>query len=516
MQSDDLVQNTQVDLDQLDKIIDDLNRAGTHLRAASDDLAAVEGDTPFVGDAVKDARDSARARIDPLRDQYDEAEPVLDALPDMLGQDGESNYLLAIMNPAEQRYSGGATLTLVPLHMDEGKVEFGETVTNEDIAAGGANEIKWPKVQGNPFHRPGRTRVVSATFSPYWSQSGEELLRAWQARFGEDYDGVVAVDLIALARLMNLTGPVQAEGIGELNSGNLVKVLAGSYDSYPSEEERREANRAVVPAFKEKLFQGGKFFEKFQVLARAAKGRHFAMYFRDTRMQTAFENRELSGDLSDTDHDYIGVFTQNTNSSKADYWQARKVHSDVQLQADGSAEVTLTVEVINASPPFTPPWAGGAVAPPEEDPTWGYFTRWNKPAVAVFLPKGAEIKGDAQIQGDARDDDVSFDPFTRKVLERPYFYHNVVLEPGGKVVLTVKYRVPEAAVDDGDSLLYHLDIDQQGMVTAEEVEVTLHLPDGYRHNALPQPWVAVNGKTLKYSSGGSDEKQQFEIELSRS
>ena len=178
-------------------------------------------------------------------------------------------------------------------------------------------------MKGNPFHPPGKTRVVNATFSPYWSQSGEELLRAWEVRYGQKADGVIAVDLQALARLMDLTGPVQAPGVGELNSTNLVKVLAGSYDTYDTVEQRKAINEAVVPAFREKLFQGGQFAEKFQVLATAAKGRHFAMYFRDPRLQDAFVERDLSGDLSDTEHDYLGVFTQNLNSSKADYWQHR-------------------------------------------------------------------------------------------------------------------------------------------------------------------------------------------------
>ena len=212
---------------------------------------------------------------------------------------------------------------------------------------------------------------MSATFSPYWSQSGEELLRAWEARFGQKADGVITVDLQALARLMDLTGPVEAEGVGELNSGNLVKVLAGSYDFYDSEEERRAINAAVVPAFREKLFQGGQFAEKFQLLAQAAKGRHFAMYFRDPRLQEAFLKRGLAGDLSDTDHDYVGVFTQNLNSSKSDYWQTRSVASDVQLAADGSAEVTLTTTVQNSSPTVHPAVDRQPAGGPGEGPALG-------------------------------------------------------------------------------------------------------------------------------------------------
>ena len=53
MQSDSLVLNAQVDLDQLDGILTSLNQAGLHLHAATDDLDAVEGDTPFIGDTLR-------------------------------------------------------------------------------------------------------------------------------------------------------------------------------------------------------------------------------------------------------------------------------------------------------------------------------------------------------------------------------------------------------------------------------------------------------------------------------
>ena len=115
MESDSLVQGGTVDLDQLERILTGVNRAGQHLSAAADDLDAVKGDTPFVGSSVLAARDSARARVDPLKATYDDAAPVLDALPDVLGGDGERTYVVAMMNPAELRYSGGATLTLATL-----------------------------------------------------------------------------------------------------------------------------------------------------------------------------------------------------------------------------------------------------------------------------------------------------------------------------------------------------------------------------------------------------------------
>jgi hypothetical protein len=503
MASDSLVQNTQVDLPQLEKILTGVQRAGLHLHAASDDLDGVRGNTPFVGDAVLAARDSARERVDPLMQTYDEAAPVLDALPDVLGGDSERMYIVAMMNPAEMRYSGGATLTFATLTMKDGQATFGDPVTNEDVSAA-SEKIKWPKVKGNPFHVPGRTRVLNATFSPYWSQSGEELLRAWEARYGQKADGVIAVDLQGLARLMNLTGPVQVDGVGELNAGNLVKVLAGSYDTYDMPDERQAINAALVPAFREKLFQDGRYAEKFQVLADAAKGRHFALYFRDHRLEDAFQNRGLAGDLSSTAHDYLGVFTQNTNASKSDYWQHRIVDSDVTLNADGSADVALTVTVQNPSPPYVHGEPG--VSP---DPKFGYYTRWAGNAIAVFLPEGAEVEGQARIRH------LPFKPIVRTVLDRPYFYRKVLLEPQSQAVLEVSYHVPDAATVDGDDLTYRLDIDPQSLVQPEEVHVTLHLPDGYRLASTPVGWDVGDGQTLQYSSAGLDDSPRLTVEATR-
>ena len=73
MQSDSLVQNAEVDLDQLDGILTSLDQAGVHLHAAVDDLEAVDGDTPFIGDKVLEARDQAWDKIEPISTTYDEA-----------------------------------------------------------------------------------------------------------------------------------------------------------------------------------------------------------------------------------------------------------------------------------------------------------------------------------------------------------------------------------------------------------------------------------------------------------
>src|SRR4029077_4032592 len=97
---------------------------------------------------------------------------------------------------------------------------------------------------------------------PWWQISGEELLRAWQAQTGQRCQGLIAVDLQALAGLFKITGPMQVAGYGELNSSNLVHALVGSYDNFQDPFQRRRLNNALVSGFRQKFLSAGGFAQK--------------------------------------------------------------------------------------------------------------------------------------------------------------------------------------------------------------------------------------------------------------
>ena len=279
--------------------------------------------------------------------------PLLRQLPAILGAEGERKYLVAILNPAELRYSGGTPLTLTPITVLDGRIEFGQAVDTEANTAMFQPRY-WRKVKGNPFHR-GRQRVLNATIPPSWPIAGEETLNAWRSMRGRNMSGLFAVDVVALARLAELTGPMEVPGYGRVDGSNLVETLVGSYDRFTDVAERKAANRALVPLFVDRLLETGQLPDKVRVLVEAAQGRHFATYFRDEESQGALEGLAVTGDLSPTEHDYLGVFTQNVVPSKTDYWQSRTVRSDVRLRPDGSARVALEVEIHNDSAPYAGP-----------------------------------------------------------------------------------------------------------------------------------------------------------------
>ena len=479
-----LIRDGAVDLTALVEVIDAAERVGEHLASAHTSLDAIGGATPVVGATIDQARDAALAQVVAIESTVDGFSPLLDAMPSLLGVDAPTSYLVAVMNPAELRASGGATLSLGEMSIDDGVITFGEAGNTTDFTDNNEN-IAWTPVPGNPWHTGPIGRLVNATFSPNWTTSGEELLRAWEVTSGNTPQGLIAIDVQAIAELFRITGPVDVPGYPTLHAGNLVESLVGSYDSFRSVEERKRLNEAIIPVLREKLLEGGKFVQKAQALVRQGQGRHVVAYFRDPEIQQVIDNLGLAGDLSTTTQDYLGVFTQNTNASKVDFWQRRTVASDVTLNTDGSADVVTTVTIENDTPPYVQP---------VDDPGRGYYTRYSVPVYVQSLPVGAEL-------AEMTVDGIVVQPSSFLERERPVIQYVMRIDPTATATVVLRYRVPGAAVStDGGGMRYALDIDPQGTVIPTSYSVLLRLPVGYREAAQEGDWTVNPDLTLSLES----------------
>ena len=249
-------------------VVGAVDEASTNLDAAQLELQEVSDSAVGVGTRLSEARDEATAVVSPLAASARRAKPLADVLPDLFGTRGEKTYLLALLNPSEQRFSGGAPLTVVPLTVADGKLTMGEArdTSDPDLYRVG----RWEKVEGNSFHN-GKLRLSTANYAPDWSVSGEELLRGWERRTGQETDGLIAVDVVALADMLRITGPVQAPIYGQLDAGNFTQKLVGDYDTYPDNEARHDLNRAIVPVFAERLLAPGQGIDKIESLRTSAQ-----------------------------------------------------------------------------------------------------------------------------------------------------------------------------------------------------------------------------------------------------
>lgn len=378
------------------------------------------------------------------------ATAVLDALPSAVGESGPRRYVVTVLNPAELRFSGGAALSLAQVEFTGGRMEItrqGSTfeLTNEN------ETITWPALPGDAWVVPGpdgrvSSRLVNATFSPDWRTAGEQLLRAYEAQFGEQLDGVLALDPRAMAGVLAATGPAEVEGYGTLTAGNLVdRLLVDAYGDY-SVDERRALNDAAFGVLLDRLTSGRGLLGTVSALTAAAEGRHVLAFFRDPLVAAEVAKTPLSGALPEGADDFLGVYTQNTNASKVDVFQERAIEQRVQLRRDGGADVVRTVTISNATP---------AYEGPDADPGRGYLTRVSRPVVALYLPAQAthvELSIDGrEARPELRTDGARTAVST--LLQLPS-------EATARLVLT--YRLPRLSGPDGTA--YSVDVASQPMV----------------------------------------------------
>lgn len=459
------VTGDQINLGILRDVTARVDASTGRLQDARAQLAAVHGGALEPG--VTQARDKALRQVDELSSRLTNVQTVLHMLPPAIGADGPRFYVIAVLNPAELRFSGGAPLAMATVGFDKGRFAIINKGATSAVTRGGA-VTRWTPVKGDPWFAEdttGRVQslLVNSTFDGSWPVAGEELLRAYQAQLGLRADGVIAIDPVALANVLNRTGPIDVPGYGKVTAQNLVQVvLQDSYQDFDKTAARHAANNDLMNAVLTRLLAPGHFVSKIQGLAAGAPGRHLQMYFRDPVLEQFAQDQHVGGALPTTGN-LVADFTQNTNGSKVDVYQTRSTQETVTLAPDGSAQVTRAFAVTNNAPPY---------AGPGRDPGTGYDTRIAGWFVGMYLPKAAEITAMTR-NGAEVPLQVAHDAGLQVATQ------SAALRPGQTLTMTVSYRLPHAARQVGDRLVYDLSVIPQAVINPGNVTLRVDPPAGW-------------------------------------
>ncbi|HEX8496677.1 MAG TPA: DUF4012 domain-containing protein, partial [Actinomycetales bacterium] len=446
------------------------------LVTAQSELDEVTGTGPRGAEALA-KRDSAAEQVQSLRDQVSGLAPLLKALPAAVGAEGRRVYLVAVLNPAESRASGGAPLSVAYLHIDQGKMNIPIQGQTSVLSNGNKPHVFTP-VAGDPWLQGRLARpFVTVNRNPDFRVAGEQLLRA-SSSFAQKPDGVIALDVQAIGRLLSATGPIQSSEYGELTSENVAqKLVVDAYLEPADQAARHEQNDKLMQTMLQRLTDGGGLMTKARALGEAIPGRHLQMYFHDEVLQDVVAKASAAGAVpTDPVGDLSAVYTQNQNASKVDSYQHRTVNQTITVAADGSAKVRRTVLIENRTPEYL---AGGP------DPRKGYYTRWAQLLVMNLMPPGAQVTsqpstanspgflaGSAQHKGTDGQGRTYADAVTR-------------IEPGGTAELTWEYTLPKAAVTDGEGLRLLVRAETQPLLNAPALNLRVVVPQGWAAQVGP-------------------------------
>lgn len=497
-----------IDLARLEQLPPRVATAKSQLDESAQLLTEVKTGTLFTS-PLEQVRDKALAEMKPVQQAVDALNSIAPVLPDALGANGPKRYLVAIGNQAEMRASGGAPLSLVMVEMDNGRISIpikGQTSTQLFPPLNAP--VQWFGPALNPFFagNPRFSPFVVTNTHPNLLYSGQEMAGAWQGGGYPEVDGVVTVDLTAIAAVLEATGPVQSQVFGEVNGERLGQILlVDAYADFGEDDEvaqRQEANQQLLDDLLTRLLSGNDLVSAAQAMASTAPGRHFQLWMKDPALEQLAVNSGSAGIvMSPEQGDWSAVYTQNGNQSKVDVFQQRNVLVTANLEADGSARISQQLTLTNATPADRPE------GPPERV---GYETMWLKNAYIFYVPDAAIGYRASYPTG------FNVRPFKGhgfQQLGRGWVldgFGNKMTRvvgwtaPGDQAAVTVTYDLPAGTFISPETgqLEYSLRADPQSLFVDSTLTVQVRGPEGYEPRRQPGMIVADGTATVSAVQSG--------------
>ncbi|PFG44438.1 uncharacterized protein DUF4012 [Isoptericola jiangsuensis] len=198
-----------LDLAPLSAVAGDVTAAREMIAASGADLAAI--DTAHIQDRFAEPVQLLDAQLTELDVLLATAERATVLLPALLGADGPRRYVLLGLSNAELRAGGGIPGALTELRVDDGSLGVGAQASTGAFGPYAEPVLPLdPEDEAAYSARLGRF-VQDVTLTPDFATTGPLVAEMWQRSRGEEVDGVLATDPVALSALLEVTGPVEID-----------------------------------------------------------------------------------------------------------------------------------------------------------------------------------------------------------------------------------------------------------------------------------------------------------------
>jgi hypothetical protein len=325
----------------------------------------------------------------------DAADRAVTLLPSMLGNIGDRKYLLLFQNNAELRAAGGLPGALALVEIHGGRVNLTRQVTGASFQEFGRPVVELPLETRGIYSDRLSTYMGDVTLTPYFPTTGQIAQAMWKQKFGEEVDGVISLDPVALSYLLRATGPITLASGDVLTSDNAVQLLlTDAYTRYDSSDKQdvffADAASATFGAIAGGQAKPGALIN---ALAQASRERRVLIWSANEHEQQLLEGTTLTGDLpvSDAEVERFGVYLNDATGAKMDtYLDVQIALGEASCREDGRPYYAVDVTLKNSAP------VDAANALPESitgPGTFGVQKGHIKTLILIYGPKSAQNLG---------------------------------------------------------------------------------------------------------------------------
>jgi len=413
---------------------------------------------------------------------------------DVLGYNGPRKYLFLFENNQEMRATGGFIGSYGILDISSGRVKklFVDDIYNPD------GQLKARVIPPAPIQKMSAVWTMhDANWFPDFPTSAEKVAWFYEKTGGPTVDGVIAITPELLQDLLKVTGPIDMPEYGKtIDADNFTKVtqqeVEVDFDKELNQPKKFVAD--LTPKILDKVMSERGLVSMINTLKAfntALAEKHLLLYSRNYNIQKLISDQKWSGEVLNTDKDYLSVINTNINGYKTDGVIDETIDHKSEIQPDGSIVDTVSI---------TRKHNGG-------NEKYDWWNKVNGDWMRVYVPKDAKLlsvdgqtreivpaaldyaslgfKKDPQVQ--AEEDSTRVDDQSGTTIydenNKTVFANWVYVSPGESATITYKYVLPfKLSFDslnhpaDSFSVLYQK---QSGSVGSKLVS-QIDLPDSMK------------------------------------
>ena len=296
-----------------------------------------------------------------LATSVSEARIAAQVLPTMLR--GDKRFMLAIQNNAEPRATGGLLGSYGLLEVHDGAFSLRQAGPQQQLHDPRTPALELDQEYDDRFGRFQTTSTWrSANLTADTPTAGRILAGLWKRQFGQQLDGVLFVDPVALADLLGATGPLTLEDGTRITESNAVRLLlVDAYRTFATRGEAEQnayltsATRHVVDRLRRPGLSGSRVLHR---VSKAASTGHLQVWSADPRLESQLIGSRVGGALR-ASGPFLSVVTQDVGGSKLGAYLKRSVRYDGKPTGEAidlgtgphlEEDATVTVALTNAAP----------------------------------------------------------------------------------------------------------------------------------------------------------------------
>jgi hypothetical protein len=480
--ADALYRDGQIQFETIEQGHARIEEAAELLAEAQRKLAAIG--RPFVPQ-LRAALAEGRAAVAERNETATRVAGILDVFPRLFGRDEDRAYLLLFHSPAEATGSGGLIGLYGRLEAIDGRVNLAFVGPTYELDFPKKTQIDAPQAFLDRYG-PTFSSFDAIADSPSFDVTAGAYLQMFQAATGEQLDGVMSFDPVALATLSGSTGPLDGGRFGPLTGDNAVDVLQRQiYTTIESEEDGQAQIRFLTTLIQDlwdTLGSGEADVARLSDgLVAAGRGQHFKFFSSDPSEQTVLDDLTVGASFQAEGPNVQFVYHNNLEGNKTDYFLERSIKSVVRLAENGDAEVTTTITLKNAAPPGPGSVLLGL-------PREGQRPGFNKMQLNAILPEEARIEEVEAVGGEplayAVTAESSF-PAIRTTLD---------MAPGQERIVRISYIIPRAQTFTDEGRSFELVLFPQATISDDPYEVTVIPPEGFSATSELSSKAAAGGR----------------------